>query len=205
MLCAQQKALVKRLVKAAKQTAKQRVPLKKAAAKRKAAKTPAQRDAAGKAIEAAFKPIADAYIDLLVLSKKPLPTVKVNLPRSFEEWKRLLLPVAQREAEKKWGDKRLYKVGEFAIEADKTLALTSKYAAETDRQYMANPAVRAELDALAPAFCSTTSYSQCGAEGKAAVVSHSLVQTGQEHKLHNQASELAKAGANVVYQLPRGF
>ncbi len=205
VLCPQQKALVSRLVKAAKQTAKQRVPLKQAAAKRKAAKTPAQRDAAGKAVEAVFKPIADAYINLLVLSKKPLPTVKVNLPRTQDEWKRLLLPVAEKQAEKKWGDKRLYTVYEFGKEADKTLALTSKYAAETDRRYVAEPGVRAELDALAPALCDTTFYSQCGAAGKAAVISHGLVQTGQEHKLHNQASDLSIAGAKVVLKLPRGF
>ena len=116
-------------------------------AQRKAAKTPAQRDAAGKLVEAVFKPIADAYIDLLVLSKKPLPTVKVNLPRTQTEWKRLLLPVAEKQAEKRWGDKRLYTVYEFGKEADKTLALTSQYAAEADRRYTSDPAVRSELDA----------------------------------------------------------
>ncbi len=205
VLCAQQKALVKRLVKAAKQTAKQRVPLKKAATRRKAAKTPAQRDAAGKAIEAVFRPIADAYINLLVLSKKPLPTVKVNLPRSQDEWKKLALPIAEKQAEKKWGDTRLWTVYEFGKEADKTLALTSQYAAETDRKYVADPGVRAELDALAPALCNTAFYYQCAAEGKAAVISHGLVQTGQEHKLHNQASDLSIAGAKVVFKPPRGF
>jgi hypothetical protein len=205
VLCSQQKALVKTLVKAATKVARQRAPLKKAMARRKAAKTPAQRDAAGKLVEAVFKPIADAYIDLLVLSKKPLPTVKVNLPRTQEEWKRLALPVAEKQAEKKWGDKRLYTVYEFGKEADKTLALTSQYAAETDRQYIADPAVRAELDALAPTLCNAAFYYQCAAAGKAAVISHGLVQTGQEHKLHNQASDLSIAGAKVVFKPPRGF
>lgn len=205
VLCEQQKALVKRLVKAAKKVAKQRAPLKKAMARRKAAKTPPQRDAAGKLVEAVFKPVADAYIDLLVRSKRPLPTVKVNLPRTQEEWKRLLLPVAEKQAEKKWGDKRLYAVYEFGKEADKTLALTSQYAAEADRRYTSDPTVRSELDAAALTLCDGVFYYQCSAEGKAAVVSHTLVVTGQEHKLHNQLSDLSIAGTKVVFRLPRGF
>ena len=196
-----QTELVKRLEKEAKQAAKALKPLPKAVEKRKKAKDPREYNDLDRLIIATFTPV----VDLLTKPKAvpTLPTVKVNLPRTAEEWKKLLLPIAEKKAEDKWGDARLYKLFQFARAADSTLGYTNEYLQDAKTYYEASPANAGNMNDISLGVTGKLySDPSLTAEERVIVASYVTDLTGAKQKLINHMVEMGVAAEKVTNSLP---
>jgi hypothetical protein len=195
-----QQGLVKDQLAQAKRMAKLYSEISKALRAKRRASTPAQQIAA-----------EDALADLVIKTaaivtgkeKIVLPVPKLDLPSTPDQWKALALPVLKKKAEDKWGDKRLFKLYEFAEEGQETLQLNNKLLLKADRLYATDPATATELDNAAGYGDTGVHFSALSPAEKlkaASKVEHFL---GEEHALHNQLSDFGIAGVKVTFSLPR--